>query len=334
MNLTNKTLLITGIDEFVGLRVAELAIAQGMKVRGLQSSTEQNKKLQNLDVEVIIGSITDSTIAQKACQGVDIVLHTDQIAEEAGAIKHFRDVNVGGAVNMAKAAKQAAVKVFVHLSSVMVYGFNYPNGITESGPLSGDNNPYCQTKIEAEIALLELNNPPDFGIIVIRAGDVYGPGSIPWIVRPILMMRQKLFACANDGKGVINHVYIDNLIDGIFLAIEKETYGEIFNITDGQETSWKDYFMRLAAMEGLQAPLSLSKDEIKLFLKLRVQGQKLFRKKVDILPESIDFMTRPYAYSIAKAQNLLNYSPKIDLEQGLQRTQKWLENADLEKLLK
>ncbi len=148
------------------------------------------------------------------------------------------------------------------------------------------------------------------------------------------MMRQKLFACANDGKGVINHVYIDNLIDGIFLAIEKETYGEIFNITDGQETSWKEYFMRLAAMEGLSAPLSLPKDEIKLFLKLRVQGQKLFRKKVDILPESIDFMTRPYACSIVKAQSLLNYKPTIDLEEGMQRTHEWLQKTDIQSLIK
>jgi nucleoside-diphosphate-sugar epimerase len=333
MNLKNKTLLITGINEFIGLRTAELAIAQGMKVRGLQSSTEQDKKLQNLGVEVIVGSITDFPTAQKACQGVDIVLHTAQIAQEAGPIKEFREVNVGGTVNMAKAAKQAGIKTFVHLSSVMVYGFNYPDGVTESGPLSGENNSYCQTKIEAESALLELSNSPDFGIIIIRAGDVYGPGSIPWIARPIHMMRQKLFAYANDGKGVINHVYVDNLIDAIFLAIEKEIYGEVLNITDGQETSWKEYFMRLAAMEGLPAPLSLPKDEIKLFLRLRVQGQKLFRKKADILPESIDFMTRPYACSIAKAQNLLNYKPTIDLEEGMQRTHEWLQKTDIQKLL-
>ncbi|MDF5706846.1 MAG: NAD-dependent epimerase/dehydratase family protein [Nostoc sp. S4] len=333
MNLKNKTLLITGINEFVGLRAAELAIAQGMKVRGLQSSTE-NQKAQNLGVEVITGSITDSTIAQKACQGVDIVLHTEQIAQEAGSINHFRDINVGGTVNIAKAAKQAGIKTFVHLSSVMVYGFNYPDGITETGLLSGENNPYCQTKIEAETALLELNTPPDFGIIIIRGGDIYGPGSIPWIVKPILMMRQKLFAYANDGKGVINHVYVDNLIDGIFLAIEKQTYGEIFNITDGQQTSWKEYFMRLAAMESLPAPLSLPKDEIKLFLKLRAQGQKLFRKKADILPESVDFMTRPYACSIAKAQSLLNYKPTIDLEEGMQRTHEWLQKTDIQNLMK
>jgi nucleoside-diphosphate-sugar epimerase len=334
MKFNHKTILITGTDEFIGLRAAELAIAQGAKVRGLQTSLEQDKKAQNLGVEVIVGSLNDAAIMQKACQGVDIVLHTTQVTQESGEIKHFREVNVGGTLNIAQAAKKAGVKTFVHLSSVMVYGFNYPKEVTESGTLVGENNPYCQTKIEAESELLKLNTPPDFGIIVMRAGDVYGPGSIPWIVRPILMMRQKLFAYANDGKGVINHVYIDNLIDAIFLAIEKETYGEIFNITDGQETSWKDYFIHLATMEGLPAPMSLPKDEMKLFLKLRHQGQKLFRQKADILPESVDFMTRPYAYSIAKAQSLLNYQPTIDLQEGMRRTHEWVQKTDLQKLIK
>ncbi|WP_414563594.1 MULTISPECIES: NAD-dependent epimerase/dehydratase family protein [unclassified Anabaena] len=332
MNLQNKTLLITGIDEFIGLRAAELAMAQGMKVRGIQSSADKNQTAQNLGIEVIVGSITDAAVAQKACQDVDIVLHTAQMAQEAGSIKEFRAVNVGGTVNMAKAAKNAGIKTFVHLSSVMVYGFNYPDGITESGPLSGENNPYCQTKIEAENELLPLNAPPDFGIIIIRAGDVYGPGSISWVIKPILMMRQKLFAYANDGKGIINHVYIDNLIDAIFLSIEKEAYGETFNITDGQSTSWKEYFLQLAAMENLSTPMSLPKDEMKLFLKLRAQGQKLFRKKADILPESVDFMSRPHAYSIAKAQSLLNFQPKIDLKKGLHYTQEWLNNTDIQKL--
>jgi len=331
MNLNNKTILITGIGQFIGSRSAELATTQGMKVRGLQTSPE---KLPNLNGEVIVGSLTDPVIARKACQGVDIVLHAEQLGQEAGDIKHFREVNVTGTINIAKAAKAAGVKTFVHLSSVLVYGFNYPNGVTESGPLCGENNPYCETKIEAEAELLKLNSPPEFGIIIIRAGDVYGPGSIPWVVRPLLMMRQKLFAYANDGKGVINHLYIDNLVDAIFLAIEKQLYGEIFNITDGQETSWKDYFLQLAAMEGLAPPMSLPKEEMKLFLRLRHQGQKLFRQKADILPDSVDFMSRPYAYSTEKAKRLLNYQPKIGLEEGMQITSAWVQKTDLQKVVK
>jgi nucleoside-diphosphate-sugar epimerase len=334
MKLENKTLLITGIDEFIGYRAAELAVAKGMKVRGLQSSAVENKQAQNLGIEIIVGNINDAKIAQKACEGVDIVLHTAQLAQEAGALKDFRQINVDGTITMAKAAKSAGVKTFVHLSSVLVYGFNYSDRISESEPLAEEKNPYCQTKIEAEVAVLPLNNPPDFGVIVIRAGDVYGPGCIPWVVRPVHFMRQKLFAYASDEHGVINHVYVDNLIDAIFLAMEKESYGEIFNITDGEQTSWKEYFTRLAEISGSPAPMSLGKEEIKLFLKLRVQGQKLFRKKADILPESIDFMTRPYACSIAKAQSLLNYTPNIGLEKGLQITQEWLEKTDIQNLMK
>ena len=331
MNLQNKTILITGIGEFVGLRTAELASARGMKVCGLQSSSDKIKKAENLGDKVIVGSVTDRATASRACQGVDIVLHAAEVAQEGGSLEKFREVNVGGTINIAQAAKDAGVKTFVHLSSGLVYGFNYADRITEEGPLSGENNPYCQTKIEAEKALLQLNSPPDFGIIIIRPGDVYGPGSIPWIVRPLLLMRQKLFAYANDGRGVINHVYIDNLIQAIFLAIEKETYGEIFNVTDGQETTWKEYFVRLAEIAGLPAPFSLPKDELKLFLKVRNQGQKLFRKQADLLPEVVDFMTRPYAYSITKAQTILSYEPAINLEEGMRLTQEWLQKTDLQK---
>ncbi|MCP6761462.1 MAG: NAD-dependent epimerase/dehydratase family protein [Fischerella sp. CENA71] len=333
MNFSGQTLLISGIGGFIGLRTTELAIARGMKVRGLGRSAEKIKKAQQLGAEVIVGSVTDPTIAHKACQGVDIVLHTAGIVQETGQIQHFRDVNVGGTVNMAKAAKNSGVKTFVHLSSAMVYGFNYPDGVTEDGPLRGENNPFCQTKIEAEAALLELDTPPGFGIIIIRPGDVYGPGSIPWIVRPIVMMQRKLFALINDGQGVINHLYIDNLIDAIFLAMEKEAYGEIFNITDGKNTSWKKYFTNLAEIAGLSVPISLSKDEAKLLLRVREQGQKLFRKKPDLLPETMDFLSRPYAYSISKAQKMLSFEAKIDLEEGMRRTQEWLQITDIHKLL-
>lgn len=205
MNLKNKTLLITGIGGFIGLRATELAVAQGIKVCGLQDTSDKSKKAQNLGAKVIYGTVTDPTVAQMACQGVDIVLHTAELAKEGGSLDQFREINVRGTVNMAQAAKNAGVKTFIHLSSVLVYGFNYRNHITEDGPLCDEKNPYCQTKIEAEKALLTLNDPPNFGITIIRPGDVYGPESIPWIVRPLVMMRQRLFAYANDGRGVINH---------------------------------------------------------------------------------------------------------------------------------
>jgi len=327
MNLTDKTLLITGIGGFIGLRTTEIAIAKGLKVRGLEKDTELAKKAQKLGAEVIVGSVTDSSIAQKACQDVDIVLHTEEIAKEGGSIKEFSQVNIDGTINIGKAARNAGIKTFVHLSTASVYGFDYPNGVDEKELLIKEKNPYCQTKIEAEKALQQLNSSRDFGIIIIRAGDVYGPGSIPWTVRPISFMQQKLFAYANEGK-VINHLYVDNLIDAIFLAIEKEQHGEIFNITDGKETSPQEFFTRLAEAAGYPAPSSLGKEEIRIFLKLRCQGQKLLRKKPDIYPEAVDFMSRPYAFSIEKARRFLDYQPAISLDEGMNCIKEWLKNQD------
>lgn len=327
MNLTDKTLLITGIGGFIGLRTIEIAIAKGLKVRGLEQDAELAKKAEKLGAEVIIGSVTDISITQKACQDVDIVLHTEEVAKEGGSIKEFSRVNIDGTINIGKAARNAGIKTFVHLSTGSVYGFDYPNNVDEKEQLIKEKNPYCQTKIEAEKALVQLNSSRDFGIIIIRAGDVYGPGSIPWTVRPISFMQQKLFAYTNEGK-VINHLYVDNLIDAIFLAIEKEQHGEIFNITDGQETSPQEFFTRLAEAAGCQPPSSLGKEEIRVFLKLRCQGQKLLRKKPDIYPEAVDFMSRPYAFSIDKARRFLDYQPAISLDEGMKCIKEWLKNQE------
>ncbi|NJQ96659.1 MAG: NAD-dependent epimerase/dehydratase family protein [Hydrococcus sp. CSU_1_8] len=332
MNLKDKTLLITGIGGFIGLRAAEIALDRGMKVRGLQRSQAKAKAAQKLGAEVIVGSITDPAAAEKACQGVDIVLHAAATVKEGGAIEEFRQVNVGGTINMAKAAKDAGVKTFVHLSSVMVYGFNFPNHVAEDGPLCGENNPYCQTKIESEKKLLKLNDPPDFGIIIIRPGDVYGPGSTAWVVRPLQLMHKRMFALANGGQGVMNHVYVDNSIDGIFLAVEKEAYGEAFNITDGQETSWKEYFTCLAEIGDAPAPFSLPAGILKFIALVRCLGQSAVGQTPDTLPESVNWVTRPYAYSIAKARSQLGYEPKIDLQEGMRRTQQWLQKTDLQKI--
>jgi nucleoside-diphosphate-sugar epimerase len=329
MQLQDKSLLITGIGGFIGLRTAELALRQGMEVRGLQHSWDKAQKAQNLGAKITLGSVTDPIAAQQACQGVDIVLHTAAIAKEGGVLSEFRAVNVGGTVTMAKVAKNSGVKVFVHLSSVMVYGFDYPESTSEDRVLRREKNPYCQTKIESEQELLKLHDPPNFNVIIIRAGDVYGPGSMHWTARPLLLMHQRLFILANKGQGTINHLYIDNLVDAIFLTLERESYGEIFNITDGQQTSWEVFFMKLAETAKLPPPISLPAKIVKGLIRLRCLYQRLMRQTPDLLPESVDFILRPYAYSIAKARNQLGYEPKVDLEEGMQQIQTWLKRTDI-----
>ncbi|MUG96001.1 NAD-dependent epimerase/dehydratase family protein [Scytonema sp. UIC 10036] len=318
MNLNNKTLFITGIGNFIALRAAQVAIANGMKVRGLEASPLKAQKAQELGVSVFIGSTNDEEVLEKACEGADIVFHTASMNEAGGCIDAFRTVNVDGTVKTATVAKKVGAKTFVHLSSVLVYGFRFPDNVTEEGSLCGENNPFCQTKIESEQEILKFNNPRDFGVILIRAGDIYGPGADVWILRPLKMMQKKKFVLINGGRGICNHVFVDNLIDGVFLAIEKETYGEAFNITDGCKTTWKEYYTQLAKISDCPPPM-FSVPAVLAKARLRQQG-----KNADVLPETIDFITRTHSYSIEKARCVLGYEPRINLSEGMAQVREWL----------
>jgi nucleoside-diphosphate-sugar epimerase len=317
MDLTNKTLLITGIGSFIGLRTTEMALAQGMNVRGLEKSAEAAQQAEARGAQVVIGQTTDDAALVRACEGVDLVFHTESVIEATGDLEYFRAVNVGGTIQTAQAAKQAGVQAFVHLSSVMVYGFDYAHQVAEDGALKGENNPFCQTKIESETEIFKFNDPPQFGVIVIRAGDIYGPGAEVWVMRPLKLMQQKKFVLVNGGRGIINHVYIDNLIDSIFLALEKEAYGEAFNITDGCQTTWKEYYLQLAEIGGMPKPISMPAFLVK-------KAAQLQSKEANISPEAIAFVTRLHPYSINKAQRVLGYQPRVSFDQGLARTAEWL----------
>ena len=234
MKLAGKTVLITGIGGFIGSHLAQRAMTIGMKVKGLQRSEHNLQNLRQLGAEVILGDITDPIAVEKACKGVDIVLHTAAVVKETGSMAYFRKVNVEGSLNMAIAAKKASVQMFVHLSSVMVYGFNYVDRINEEGELSGDNNAYCQTKIESEQELIKFNETNNIGLIIIRAGDVYGARSNSWVTRPLQLMEKKMLILPNGGKGIINHVYIDPTFGRlgfkkVILGLDKKIITKLWN---------------------------------------------------------------------------------------------------------
>ncbi|MFW6049640.1 MAG: NAD-dependent epimerase/dehydratase family protein [Myxococcota bacterium] len=324
-----QTLAITGVGGFIGARLAEVALERGMRVRGLDISSDAAAKAEALGVEAVVGDITDPAAAARMCQGADAVVHTAAIVREGGDWDLFRRVNVEGAETVARAARDAGARRFVHLSSVMVYGFHYPPGITEEGPLRGDDNPYCTTKIQSEQALLAFHERGDMEVVVVRPGDVYGPGSQPWVVRPLQLMKQGLFALPNRGRGYINPVYVDDLAEGILLALHTEHTGEAFNLTDGRAVTYTEYFGRLARLAGLRPPRTLPTPVLRVAFRAIEQGFGLAGKEPPAHAQALDYLLRPGAYSIDKARRLLDYAPAVDLDEGMRRTEAWLRREGL-----
>lgn len=324
MELSGKRIAITGIGGFIGRRLAERALERGMAVQGLENSTAAARDAESLGVKVVVGDVRDAEAVRKALEDADVVVHTAAIVKESGSFGLFHSVNVEGTRTVAGVAREMGVRRFVQISSVMVYGFDPHEGTTEEGPYCGEDNPYCTTKLESEEAAMELHEPGNMEVIVIRPGDVYGPRSRPWVVRPVEMMKRGLFMLPDGGKGIINHVYVDNLIDGIFLALEKDATGEAFNITDDQATTFYEFFRRLALMAGKQRIPTLPRWAVRPVFAVIEGVSKALGIEPPATSAALSFVGRQGKYSIEKARRRLGYEPRVNLDEGMSRTRDWL----------
>ena len=328
MELSGKTLAITGIGGFIGLRMAERAREIGMEIQGLDFHAGVLERVRESGFTCFPGDVTSVDDCEQLCSGADVVLNTAATLDAMATLEFSRRINVQGAVNMAEAARKSGARYFVQLSSVMVYGFTYPPYVTEDGPLRGENNSYCQTKIEGEHALMEMHHPGEFEVIIIRPGDVYGPRSHPWVIGPATMMQQGKYVMVRNNTGIMNHLHVDNLIDGIFLALEQDAGGETFNLTDGAETTFTDYFSYLENFVGKKAThlpagvIRMLFGAIGIFCRLR-------NKPSTVDASILSIFMRPHPYSIEKARTQLGYEPRISLEEGMQEVRRHLEAVGL-----
>lgn len=323
MELEGRLLAITGIGGFIGTRLAERARERGMRVRGLEQSEAASRRPELAGVEVIVGDICDPEAARALCAGADAVAHTAAVVKEHGPKTLFQRVNVQGTDQIVRAARAGGARRFIQVSSVMVYGFSYPRLVDEEGPLRGENNPYCETKIEGERVDLRHHEPGTFDVTIIRPGDVYGPGSVPWVVRPFELLRSGLFVLPAGGKGIVNHVYVDNLVDAMLLSLERDATGT-FTVTDGVATTCMDYFTPLARAAGRRRIPTAPASVLRAVFAAASAGYSLLGREPPAAPSTVDYLMRPFPYSIEKARRELGYVPAVSLNEGMNRVRVWL----------
>lgn len=320
------TIAITGIGGFIGLAMAERALAMGWQVQGLDLSAAGAQRAQALGATTVLGSVNDASAVAQAFAGADYVFHTAAIVAEDGDRALYDRVNIEGTRCVAQGAVAAGVTTLVHLSSVMAYGFDYPPDVSEDGPLAGNGNPYNETKRLSEDAAMSCNGQASLGVIVIRPGDVYGVGSVPWVLRPIELLIKRQFALPDGGKGVINHVHVQNLIDGVLLALHAKAYGQVFNISDGIATPTREFFAPHARIAQRQL-ICLPGWVLHGAMNVTANIYRGLGKTPPANAAAIYFLQRKHRYSINKAQTQLGYIPKITLAAGMAELEKYYRDS-------
>lgn len=312
------TIAITGIGGFIGMRMAKHAINLGWIVQGIDLSAVGVERACLIGAHAVQGDINDSLALAKVFSGADLVFHTAAVVQEDGPRELYDRVNNQGTRTVCEVARAQGVKRLIHLSSIMVYGFNYPQDVTEEGPFDVAGNIYNETKLSSERIALEFNNPEQgFGVIVIRPGDVYGFGSVPWVMRPLEALQKNQFVLPDGGRGVINHVHVDNLIAGVLLAYQHDACGEAFNITDDQATSCNKFFLYLAKMVGQRRLITVPGWLMTRAVQVGDLLLPIFGMESPVKPSGIKFLQRQNKISCAKAQNQLGYKPTISLAEGM-----------------
>ena len=314
---------VTGALGFIGRALVERYRADGAEVRGMDRMAEAA-------FGVVAGDVTDPGKWQDTIRGCEVVIHTAAIVSNVAAGDAIWKVNVLGTRRVLDAAIAAGARRFIHLSSVAAYGFDFPDGVDESYPLRPNGDSYVDTKVAAEQLVLQAHAAGELACSIVRPADVYGPGSRPWTVLPVEMIRSGQFALPENGRGIFSPVYVDNLIEGIQSVARLETAaGQVFNLGDGVGVETRTFFGHYSRMLG-KGPIRSVPTAIAIPLADLAGGAlRLLGHESEISGASMRMLARRATYSIDKARRLLGYEPKIDLDEGMRRSERWLTDRGL-----
>lgn len=303
---------ITGAGGFIGRHIITAAHERGHATVGLELTENGCAQAAALGAEVHRADIRDRQAIIHAFRGCKALIHTAAMVVEGGDWDTVRSVNVGGTVQVVAAAQSIKASRLIHLSSVMVYGFQFPDGVAESGPLRGENNPYCQTKIESEAVVRAASDP--LSTVIFRPGDVYGIGSVPWIVRPLQLAARAPIAVP-DTSSVINPLHVQHLADQCVRACEESSPATgVYNLVDGEPITCFNYFRHLAQSVNQRTVVVPAPILRHIF---RLNNALPRRWRLDISPESIPFLQRPGSYNATRAVRELHFAPTRSLMPAL-----------------
>ncbi len=302
--------LVTGGAGFIGSHLVEALVVRGEEVVVLDDfSTGKRENLAGVHsrIELIEGSICDLATVQRACRGVDIVLHQAARTSVPQSVQdplETHAVNVDGTLNVLLAARQAKVRRVVVASSAAVYGQSPELPKTESmrpEPLS----PYGVTKYIAELYAQVFGHIYGLENVSLRYFNVFGPrqdarspysGVLSKFCAALLAGETPTIY--GDGTQSRDFVYVENVVQANLLASQApDVSGMTFNIGTGTRISLKEVLGSLTRIAGIA-----------------ISPTHLPSRAGDILHSQAD---------ISRAQQYLGYRPQVSFEEGLRRTWAW-----------
>ncbi len=318
MNLTGKTVLVTGADGFIGSHLTEMLLAQGCKVKALSQYNSFNnwgwlEQIEGLaEIEVLSGDIRDPHYCKHITKGVDVVFHLAAliaIPYSYIAPTSYVDTNVTGTLNICQAALDNGCEKIIHTSTSEVYGTALYVPIDEKHPLQ-PQSPYSASKIGADNMAMSFYNAFDLPVATARPFNTYGPRQSARAVIPTIISQIANGAAeikVGDLSPTRDFNFVKDTCRGfIAIATSDKTVGETINIGSNFEISIKDTF-------------ELIKKSMNSTVDFVVDPQRIRPGKSEVQRLWCDN---------SKINELTGFVPAFSMEDGIKETVEWFTNPD------
>lgn len=327
------SVFVTGANGFMGRALMERYSAMGAEVCGVDVEADPARG-------VVAGDVAEPSGWRRAVEDAQVVIHTAAIVSNNIAPERAWHVNVVGTQQVLDAATDAGAARFVQISTMGVTRFAHLHpeaaqhslpgrGLDERWPLMPTGNPYTDTKIAGEHAVLAAHASGQQACTVLRPADVYGPGCRPWVLEPIAALRANRFLLPARGQGLFTPVYIDDVVEGIVrAAASPAAAGQIFHLGGEVPVTTLEYFGHLSRMLGMTDPprsaptaVAVAVAEVARFIAV-VRGQH-----TELGRGVMAMLAKTRGVSNDKAHEVLGWWPRVDLDEGMRRVEVWLRDA-------
>ncbi len=323
-----KKALVTGGGGFVGSYIVKQLLARNIETLVLGRNVYPD--LDALGAICCKGDICDASFLRKSFQGVDTVFHVAALAGIWGPWNDYYTINVLGSKNVINACKANSVPRLVYTStpSVVFSGDDIVNGDERLPYAEKPLCHYAKSKIMAEKMVLESNGEESsLHTCALRPHLVWGPGDPHLIPRLLERGRKKQLKKVGDCHNRVDISYVENVAEAHLLAADNlETIGtasgQAYFISQGTPVNlwqWIDELFSMMNVPKIQSivPFRLAYGAGAVLEK----AHQLFAKHKE--PKMTRFLAeqlaKSHCFSIQKAQQDLDYHPRISTEEGMKR---------------
>lgn len=309
-----QRILVTGASGFVGRALTAQLLALGTYDVFAMTRSQPRDPLPGAQY-VVMGDLRFQAHWPGDLIGVDCVVHTaarvhvlsDQSKQ---SLAEFERVNVMATLQLARRAVVAGARRFVFISSIGVNGVTTPaNTAFTEEDLPQPHNAYADSKLKAELGLRQVAEQTGLEVVIIRPPLVYGPGVRANFAALMRAVQRGWPLPLGSVRNVRSIVGLDNLVDFIITCINHpQAANQTFLVSDGHDVSSAELVRGLARAAGTQVHLLA----VPVWL-LQAGARLLHREDV------IERLCGSLRVDIGKAHRLLNWAPRISLDEGLRR---------------